>query len=304
MKKLLQSQKGSSFIIFALSMVVILGFVSLVTDIGMMTLHRARLSNATDSAALAGAQELIYRTGNASYRVTDYMRKNGYVDAGISISVEDDNTAIRVTSSYNVQFMLARVLGFNSKSVHVTARGKILPVIGVNNGVRPFAIEEQTLHFGDLYTLKEGGGDGTTGNYGAISLGGTGANVYYNNIVSGYDGRLMVGDWISTEPGNMSGPTENGIELLLDQCRSTPKCTYDHFNANCPRIITIAVVNTLDVNGRSDVQIMGFASFILENVTGSGHESVIQGRFIRTVTAGEVGESQFDYGLYGVRLMN
>lgn len=302
MKKLLSSRNGASFVIFALSLVVLLSSVSLVTDVGMMTFHRAKLSNAVDAAALAGAQELIYHTGNAANTVNKYIQKNGYSTAQVDISFEDDNTSIRVNASYDVQFTFARLMGFDSGNVSVTAKGKVLPIVGLKGGVRPFAIEDQELHYGDEYILKEGGGDGTTGNYDGISLGGSGAKVYYNNIVEGYDGRLMIGDYITTEPGNMSGSTESGIDELIDQCTHVPKCTYDHFVPDCPRIIYIVVVDTLDVSGRSSVQINGFASFFLEGVAGSGTESEVTGRFIKTVTAGEMAESQNDYGLYGVKL--
>lgn len=297
----LSSQKGSAFIIFGISAVVLIAFVSLVTDIGMMALHKAKLTNAVDAAALAGAQELIYKVYPPEARAEEYLYKNNYLNDSIRIKIEDDNSALRVSASYVVKFWLARVLGYNSKSVSATAKGKVLPVIAINSGARPFAIENQELQFGVQYTLKEGGGDGTTGNYGAIELGGSGAKVYYNNIVNGYNGRLMVGDYIDTEPGNMSGPTESGIEQLINQCNHNPRCTFDHFVPSCPRVITVIIVDSLDVNGRSTVQIKGFASFFLEGVSGNGDEVI--GRFIKTVTSGEVGETQEDYGLYGVKLM-
>ena len=303
MKRFLKSQKGSAFVIFGLSAVILIGFVSLVTDVGMMALHKAKLTHAVDSAALAGAQELVYHIYSAESRATEYLNKNGYLNDSIDVDIEEDGTAVRVTASYEVKLGLARVLGYSSQNVYATAKGKVLPVIGVNKGARPFAIENQDLEFGMQYTLKEGGGDGTTGNYGGIALGGRGANVYYNNIVDGYNDRLMVGDYIDTEPGNMSGPTENGINQLINECTHTPKCTYDHFDPNCPRVITVIIIDSLDVNGRATVQITGFASFFLEEVTGSGSESEVIGYFIKTITSGELGESQEDYGLYGVRLM-
>jgi hypothetical protein len=41
-----------------------------------------------------------------------------------------------------------------------------MAVTSVFKGIRPFAIEEQEFEFGALYTLKEGGGSGSNGNYG------------------------------------------------------------------------------------------------------------------------------------------
>ncbi|MCX7773622.1 MAG: Tad domain-containing protein [Clostridia bacterium] len=302
MKRFFKSQRGSALVIFGLAAVVLIGFAALVTDVGMMTYHEVRLSNAVDSAALAGAQELIYKVTTPESKAFDYMTKNGYQTSTTTVTREDNGNSIRVTSTYDVKFGLARVLGFQSKTLKATAKGKVLPIIAINNGVRPFAIQDQTLIYGQQYTLKEGGGDGTTGNYGAIELGGAGAQVYYNNIVNGYSGRLAVGDNIETEPGNMSGPTERGVDLLIAQDPHTPKCTYDHYVPNCPRIITIIVVNTLNVNGRATVQIKGFASFFLEGVNGSGNNSEVIGRFIKTISGGDVSDTQTDYGMYGVRL--
>ncbi len=303
MKKLLKSQKGSTLVIFGLSAVVLFGFVALVADIGMMTLHRAKLSNAVDAAALAGAQELIYNAENAPGRAAEYFRENGYADSPIDVAIDEDQTAIRVTASHEVNFGLARVLGFSSENVQATVKGKVLPVIAVNSGTRPFAIQDQELEFGAQYTLKRGGGNGSGGNYGGIALGGNGAKIYLNNIVEGYNERLMVGDYVQTEPGNMSGPTQDGVNQLINQCTHTPRCTFDHFEPDCPRVITVIIVDTLDVNGRSTVQITGFASFFLEGGVGSGNKSEVTGRFIKTVASGEVSDTQNDYGLYGVRLM-
>lgn len=303
MKGILKSQRGSTLVIFGLCAVILIGFVSLVTDIGMMALDKAKLTNAVDAAALAGAQELIYNNYPPEVRASEYLHKNGFPDESVTVALEDDGTAIRVSASYNVKFGLAKVLGFSSKDVYATAKGKVLPVIGVNSGVRPFAIKEQELQFGVQYMLKEGGGNGDTGNYGGIELGGNGANVYYNNIVNGYNSRLMVGDVIDTEPGNMSGPTEAGIEHLIDSCTHNPRCTFDNYETDCPKVITVVIVDNIDINGRSSVTIKGFASFFLEGVNGSGNDSEVTGRFIKTVTSGEVGESQEDYGLYGVKLM-
>lgn len=302
MKGFLKSQKGSALVIFGLAAVILIGFAALVTDVGMMTYHKARLSHAVDSAALAGAQELIYKVYTPESRALDYMTRNGYQKAVTTVTREESGTALRVKASFEVKFGLARVLGFNSKTINVTAKGKILPIVAVNKGVRPFAIQDQTLKYGESYTLKAGGGGGYNGNYDAIALGGNGAQVYYNNIVNGYNGRLMVGDSIETEPGNMSGPTESGVDKLIAQDTHTPKCTYDNFVPNCPRVITILIVDNFVVNGRATVKIKGFASFFLEGVAGSGNESIVTGRFIKTITSGEVSETQQDYGTYGVRL--
>ena len=153
------------------------------------------------------------------------------------------------------------------------------------------------------YVLKEGGGGGSNGNYGALSLSGNGASSYVNNIINGYDGHLRVGDYVETEPGNMSGPTVQGVNTLINRCNHTPECTHDNYSSNCPRIITVIMVDTLNVNGRSNVRIAGFARFYLEAVAGHGNQSIVTGRFIKTVMSGELGDIEDDFGLKGVKLI-
>lgn len=302
MKNIIKNQKGATITIFALAAVVLLGFTALVTDIGLLVVHKARLTNAVDAAALAGAQDVIDSPGAAKAAASNYLEKNGYLNDSFEFELVKCREAIRVSASHEVKFGLARVLGFSSKTVHATAVGRAFPITKVNKGVRPFAIENKDFEFGVRYTLKKGGGNGNTGNYGCVSLGGTGANVYENNIINGYTGSLKVGDIIQTEPGNMSGPTKNGVSQLISKCPHTPQCVYYDYEPDCPRIITVIIVDNLDVHGRDNVKIVGFASFFLEGVQGSGNECEVTGRFIKTVTSGEMSESQHDYGLYGVRL--
>ena len=213
MKKLLKSQKGSTLVIFGLSAVVLFGFVALVADIGMMTLHRAKLSNAVDAAALAGAQELIYNAENAPGRAAEYFRENGYADSPIDVAIDEDQTAIRVTASHEVNFGLARVLGFSSENVQATVKGKVLPVIAVNSGTRPFAIQDQELEFGAQYTLKRGGGNGSGGNYGGIALGGNGAKIYLSPVAAKSDAPVVAAAAIA--PASLQGILGSEFQLLI-----------------------------------------------------------------------------------------
>lgn len=295
-----KSNRGSSVIVYCISLTVLLAISSLAADVGVMVVEKNRLVNAVDASVLAGAQELIYNPQQAGSKARDFIARNGIDPSSIQVEVNETQTGLRVTAEKNVRFFLAPVLGFNSTTVSASASAVVLPVSGVT-GARPFAIEDQELVFGETYVLKAGSGN--NGNFGPVELGGNGAHVYYNNIINGYSGRLFVGDSIQTEPGNMSGPTEQGVETLLMNCSHYPSCTSDHFEPDCPRVITVVIVDSLDVNGRATVQVTGFASFFLEGVAGSGNQSIVTGKFIRSVTSGEVSETQHDYGLYGVKLM-
>ncbi|MDD3439051.1 MAG: hypothetical protein PHI04_06510, partial [Clostridiaceae bacterium] len=146
---------------------------------------------------------------------------------------------------------------------------------------------------------------GHSGNYGALALGGNGAIRYRNNLKNGYNASppLRIGDEIETEPGNMAGPTQDGIQAILDSDPNEHGEDLSQLEANCPRVITIPVVASLDVNGRSTVTIVGFAAFFLDDVVKNGGHTEITGRFIKKMGEGEIDESSEGYGLFGIKLV-
>jgi len=299
----LKDKNGSVIVFFALCITVLTGVCVLVIDYGILVHKRISLSNAVDAAALAGAQELIFDISNAELVAKSYLEANGVVPSDAEVVVYDSDTKIRVTAKIDVNYYFARVLGLDKGKVEATATAMCGPVIGVYEGIRPFAIEKQPLEFGEQYVLKEGGGEGSNGNYGALALSGRGGSTYVNNIINGYNGHLRVGDYVETEPGNMSGPTLQGINTLISRCDHIPQCTFDNYNSKCPRIITVIMVDSLDVNGRNNVRIAGFARFFLEGVAGLGNQSIVTGRFLKTVMSGELGDIEEDFGLKGVKLI-
>jgi len=300
LSKLYKNESGSIMVLFALALTAIIGVTALVTDVGYVSYEKARMQNAVDAASLAGAQELVINPGNARVVTRAYLENNGMDpdDAEITIT----GKKISVSTSETVDYFFAHVLGIKTGDLNVSAVAGSAALTGVQGGLRPFVIADQTLNFGATYVLKNGGGDGITGNFGAVALDGKGAIDYKNNITYGYDGFLRVGDYVDTEPGNMSGPTSEGITNLLEQCTREHPCTFDDHDANCPKIITILIVESLDVAGRKEVRIVGFASFFLEGVAGSGNDSIVTGKFIKMVGKGEMSETQTDYGLSSVKL--
>ncbi|NLL06500.1 MAG: hypothetical protein GX270_12115 [Clostridiaceae bacterium] len=298
----IRNKKGTTMVLHVITFTVIAACASIVVDIGVVAYKKADTVKATDAAALAGAQSILYEEDNPIMTAREYLQKNGVNPDDANIEILGDNAGIKVTTKTNVNYVFAQLLGFESTEVNASATAKIMAITSVYKGIRPFAIEEQDLEFGTLYTLKEGGGSGSNGNYGGLALGGTGANNYRFNILNGYDGELKVGDYVTTETGNMSNPTKSSVNELISRCNHHPRCTYDSFNPDCSRVVTVVIVDDLDVNGRSSVQILGFASFFLIAVEGQGNECVVKGYFVRNVTQGESNEVQKNYGLSGVKL--
>lgn len=296
----LKSQQGAAIVMVAVSFTALLGMTALVTDIGTMYVNRHQLINAADAAVLAGIQELPASAPDAITLAKQYGQENNVDNANLTVTVNENHHEIKVKAQREIPLFFARIWGYDKKSISAEAIAAVGPVTSAI-GVVPLAIEKQEFVLGQLYTLKEGGGDGSNGNYGAVALAGTGASSYEERLKYGYEGELTVGSWVPTEPGNMSNPTISGIEYRINECPHCPQCTYDHFVRGCPRYMIIPVIDNLDI-GRGEVQIVGFAAFFIEGVAGNGNECYVQGRFIQTITEGEMGINQIDYGLRSVKL--
>lgn len=299
---LLKSNRGTTFVFFSILLAVIVAFAALSVDIGVVAFEKSKLSNTVDSAALAGAQELVTDISNTSNVVNSYINKNNRGLKDISISVDEGERTVEVTSSKTVENTFARVFGNNSQDVFASAKARVENISALS-GCRPIAVIKQNFVYGSVYILKEGAGDGYSGNYAAISLGGNGGAVYENNLLNGYSGTIKVGDKIPTETGVIAKKTSDAIQTLISRCSHTPLCTHTYYNKNCSRIIFIPVVDTLYVNGKKHIEVLGFATFFLEGTVNSGGHTDVIGRFITYHADGETSTEINDYGTYGIKLI-
>lgn len=328
-----QKRRGSILILFAATLGVVIGASALAVDYGRLVMYRWKLQAAVDAGALGGAQDLVRVPGETG---PDYEAALGVAQAVGSSNTPAEYTisfpyvqACRVTGVVTLKTFFASLVGIPSVTVSAEATARLLPV-GAGKGIRPFGVEEPLAGFdyGETYLLKLGprdeDGDPETGyahhgNFHAVAIGGTGANIYRNNIKFGSDAVVNVGDWIDSEPGNMSGPTDQGVDYILQQEIIEEGVDYimdqDHIAwewyvnnpaalRESPRLITIPVIGDWSgVYGRSLVEVVGFANFFLEGVGGSGQDCQVYGRFVEKVVPDAAGGGTVDYGAYAVRLV-
>src|SRR6266850_4506722 len=88
-----QDDRGQSFIIVAVMLTALLGFVGIVIDIGWYEVNLVRVQRAADAAALAG---VVYLPGNLPGGVTAAKAesaKNGFTDGapGITVTADQDS---------------------------------------------------------------------------------------------------------------------------------------------------------------------------------------------------------------------
>lgn len=298
----IDNKRGSSSIILLFMIITIMALMALTVDAGLLYLEKSRLQNCVDSAALAAVSAYTEGRDRMMEEAHKYSILNGVPPEKLNIVIAEDRRRVTVSTNKSVALYFANIFNKSDENIEAKASALTGPVSSVKS-VRPFGIEEQQFIYGETYTLKHGGGGGTTGNYGAIALGGTGSSNYRNNLINGYNAyAIKIGDVLETETGNMDGSTFDGIKALLEADFSVHGEDLSKLEANCPRLIRIPVIDTFDA-GRSTVKVVGFAAFFLDDVVKINGKTEITGRFIKIVGEGEIDEYGDGYGFFGTKLV-
>lgn len=294
-----EKERGSVAVIVLVGLVAILGFGAIVVDGGQVYYQRGKLQSAADAAALAGARVLATQGAHAAQQqALAVALLNGLKPSEVVVAVSLANHEVTVNTTREVNFGLARAINHSTSEVSAAATAGGLALSGVRN-VAPLGIVWEQFVYNQQYDLKVGAGGGTSGWYGALSLGGNGASTYRQNMAQGWTGLLRVGDLVPTEAGNMVNPTRQGLQERLNSCNHTPTCTYLSFAPRCPRLMIVPVIAP-PVGGQ--VRVLGFAGFFVDQFVGQGGgDNFIRGRFIEFVAEGEAGPAGY-YGALTIKL--
>ena len=314
-------EEGQTLVLFALGLIAFMGLVGLSIDVGRLVYMRTDLQKTADAAAFAGSQELP-SSSTAIAIANDYVtQNNGSASANVTVfTTHGTNDSITVVASRDVGFSFMRALGFTSHEVSARATVRVgtykggaglLPFgLVANDGSDPDDESNSTLlhngcfsHMdGDMpvfdqnttCTLKYGAGTNTGGDFGALGLDGTGADIYRDTIVNGTTSTFRKGDQVIPETGNMNGPTHQGIDDRLASARPA-KCQGDTegeiLSVNdddtvtilpgCeshPRIAIIPVVDQID--NPEPTTILGFAYVFITELSGGGGHSQLKVKFV------------------------
>ena len=123
MSNIIKNQKGAIIVIFALSLIVLIGFAALGTEVGRWYLTKAELSKAVDAAALAGAANISNPTIDVPTLARDFGMENfqaGYLgtpgtgDGLVAFTATvQEGGKLTVTGTTSSLAILARVFGIN-----------------------------------------------------------------------------------------------------------------------------------------------------------------------------------------------
>lgn len=305
-------QKGQTAVLVTITLVALLGMVSLGTDVAVLYFNWVQLQKAADASVLAGAHYLPGNPTLAESTASDYASNNGVLKAEIlsdSTVNGSNNMELAMEVKRTVPYYFARVVGLLTGSVAAGATAEIqadstgsrglIPIGLPCNGTDPTTtcINPATgveVQPGDSLILKAAC-DGTNpscawtigpGNWAPLALGGNGGSIYQENLDLGYLGSISVGDIVNTETGQLVGPTRTGIDdrvtlgTAMDGSYTSgvpsPPPAYD------PRLVIAPLINYNYANGKSPVPVIGFAQIWINGwIQGGQSGKSISATFIQ-----------------------
>lgn len=326
-----RDESGGALIIVALGMVAMLGFTAIAIDGGRLYFEKSKLQKSLDAAVLAGAQGLFVSEVHAESIAKNISNDNGYV-------LEDDDfetvvkNYIKAEKTVPVSMTFAKVLNIDSVQVKAIAKAEVA-TLKAANGIAPIAVEKTeiteaieqmksgTYTGTDLLCTKEkqsteegddseenSSGQHSPGNCGFLRFDASNGAADLRDALL-YGGTYSVGNnYATTEPGGVN-QAKKAIQDLIssDAAAGRTHCADPKTADNsCSRVVYIAVIDTWEnTNGHDEVKIVDFAAYWLEDFNDQGKDKYLKGRFIKSVSPGEIKEltgGETDDLVYGVKL--
>ena len=294
-----RDEKGSAIVLVALAMVALLCIAGLAIDGSMLYMTKSKLQKVANAAALSGAQELTNSGERVTKVVNDILAAHKESDSFEDLAILEGKK-VRVVLSKRMPLSFAGLLGYEFVDVKAAAAASIAPM-GRAVGAAPLGIDYSIpLEYYKEYKLKTDSTGVSSGNFGVLALGGSGARTYEENLKFGYQEEIAVRDILNTETGNIAGKTISVVNELVKGCTYLPENVGDR---NCSRIILIPVYKEYNKtsNQLKSVEVTGFAYFYITQPMSSNDTS-ITGMFIQRAGTGFYEEGSPDKGAYVIRL--
>lgn len=325
--KVRTGERGVVIIWIAFFMVFMLGFIALGIDVAKMMATRTELQNAADAAALAGASAvdpyvspIAIDPDSAVIRAQQAALLNkAFVNEPLPVQLLAGDISYPTPTQVKVIVRreegtggemvthVAQVLGLKSLPVTATATAEaslassvcenIVPMTAIPPGNDPNFFQTGC---GTSYNLMQGQGGSMSGNFQGLSFpncqeGGcagmpaTGADTFRCLIASGYSCCVGMGERVQTQPGQMSGALRMGLQMRwdADTDRRTNICAQD-YRGNGKRMLIIPITSA-PAPGRTDVEVLAFATFFMLARPQLGPTTPVIGEFLYRVAPGQGG---------------
>jgi Flp pilus assembly protein TadG len=262
--------RGQAMVTFAAALPALLGLVAMGSDVGAFHYNWCILRKAVDACVLAGAACLPSNPSTATSTAATCRAQNGIqASRTVSVSVSSKDQSIMM-SARRIVYYFGKALGLKTTPVAVSATVQIEPV-GAATGLISTGFDRRTtptLYKQYTFMQAQIGSE----NWDGLTLSRKGASILRHNLATGYQGMINVGDIVSTEPGKIAGPTERDVSAQVSaaESRDSSGAAADHA-LNDPRVVEVPVVNRAGVQGKSRVQVLGFAMMWLVGTNGNGY---------------------------------
>ena len=310
---LTRSSRGQIAGLLAGIIVILIGALSLATDVAIMYVNWQRMQMVADAAALAGANYLAGYTFSgtpasgcgsepdaATTVACNYAANNGLNAASLTITEPTSSTIQVVAQKTGLSYYFARLLGLNTYTVSASATAGTGGSVGtVTQGLFPMGLQctspcslssldpGQSVAFGSKFA-----GGLAPGNWQWLDpTGGSGGgtSALSSAIANGASTSFTIGGTIDSEPGNKgnSGPVKSAMAQRVNSCPSIADPCGGGKNPSDippddPCLVTVPAVDFQGCNGNCSLTIQGFAEIYLEADTTS---TSISGCFVQAVAA-------------------
>ncbi|WP_316571645.1 Tad domain-containing protein [Neobacillus sp. YIM B06451] len=299
MLKILRNENGNVMVIVAVFMIVLLGFTAMVVDVGSLYLEKSKLQKALDAAVLAGAKELLNGEAKAKTAAIDIAKKNGVILVEEDFDVEPFKY-IKAPKTIDKSLFFAKVIGLNNANVSASSKAQLEGGLIKKEGVVPLGIKEDQYKVGENYSLKSS--ESINGNFGYLELVGD-KRTLRDQIIGGAELEVSENLFGWTDPGEKWGQVVQGFESRIAKDNGIVKCqSFTTADDSCQRVIIVPMVKEVKLEGKTKVEIVGFAAFYITRVVNDKGDKIVEGKFIQTYTVGEFGGEK-DYGIYKVSLV-
>ncbi|OZM57014.1 hypothetical protein CIB95_09600 [Lottiidibacillus patelloidae] len=292
MKWLKNDERGQSLVLMAFGLTLFLGFVAFSIDLGWVIYHQVKLDDAADLAVLSGAQSLPENPVVAELSAREVFTENYSTDTPIqNLLLINGGNGVKIVYEYKVNLFFLPLLGKSDVTLSGESEAVVEPV-AMPGHIVPIAINSITPMIPNVPIELVGDlNDPSKGNFGLVdptsdnSLGPNDFEYYIANDYKGEKGMPQASEYIMTKTGSLGQHIKKGLDTRLAQGKNYILCPVVDFSL---------------VNGKTEVEILGYARFKALVVTDlNGRHVTITGEFDEFIDTKAYANSIANY--YGVK---
>ena len=156
-----RKDRGAVILLVALLIFVLIGIAALAVDLGQLHLARARAQHVCDASALGAAwylepsnagisTDVASKTADRLAVANNELDKRTVLDPvdgteGVSLELVDSRS-VKVEGRVNIEFGFAKILGFNSSTVRVSATARLDGSTGFTYAFLPLAVDKNKVY--------------------------------------------------------------------------------------------------------------------------------------------------------------